>query len=131
MTNDSKSDIIKSEEKNINGSGHIKENIVIGKSVGASGKNYPVKLPDGNHSKFAEGTEIVDIKTFAGNGTDIPIREAIFLENDYEISADKWEKVRGTGYVLDKNIPRKAEIHWYEAEGLKVKMKVKRWYDEG
>lgn len=128
-----KSGIIKSQEKksdSINGSGHIKDNIEIGRSVGASGKNYPVKLPDGNHSKFAEGTEIVDIKTFAGKGTNIPIREAIFLENDYGIKAEKWEKVRGTGYVLDKNTPRKAEVHWYEAEDLKVKMKVKRWYDE-
>ncbi|MGN1118785.1 MAG: phage portal protein, partial [Oscillospiraceae bacterium] len=100
-----KSGIIKSQGKkseSINGSGHIKDNIEIGRSVGASGKNYPVKLPDGNHSKFAEGTEIVDIKTFAGKGTNVPIREAIFLENDYGIKAEKWEKVRGTGYVLDK-----------------------------
>lgn len=124
---------MKSQETNaeiINGSELIKDNIEIGKSLGASGKNYPVKLPDGNYSKFAEGTEIVDVKTFAGKGTNIPIKEAIFLENDYKIKAEKWEKVRGTGYVLDKSTPRKAEVHWYEAENLKVKMKVKRWYDE-
>lgn len=124
---------MKSQETNaeiINGSELIKDNIEIGKSLGASGKNYPVKLPDGNYSKFAEGTEIVDVKTFAGKGTNIPIKEAIFLENDYKIKAEKWEKVRGTGYVLDKSTPRKAEVHWYEADNLKVKMKVKRWYDE-
>ena len=122
------SGIIKSKEKSF-GSGQI-NNIEIGKSLGASGKNYPVKLPDGNHSKFAEGTEIVDIKIFAGKGTNDPIKEAVFLENNYKIKSSEWSKVRGTGYVLDNNVPRKAEVHWYEAGGLKVKMKVKRWYDE-
>ena len=44
------------------GSGIIKTDEVIGRSVGAAGKNYPVKLPDGNHSKFAEGSTISKIK---------------------------------------------------------------------
>lgn len=112
-------------------SGIIKPDEYIGKSLGASGKNYPVKLPNGDHSKFAEGTEIFDIRIFAGKGTNNQIREAIFLENCYGIKSSEWVKVRGTGYVLDKGSPRKAEVHWYEAGKLKVKMKVKRWYDEG
>lgn len=49
--------------------GIIKENITIGRSLGTAGKNYPVKLPDGNHAKFAEGTEIIKTKVFAGKGT--------------------------------------------------------------
>lgn len=109
----------------------IKENIVIGRSVGAAGKNYPVKLPDGNHSKFAEGSTISKIKVFAGNGTNVPIREAIFLESNYGIQADKWQKVRGEGTVVFEGKNRIAEIHWYEAEGEKIKIKVKRWLDEG
>lgn len=112
-------------------SGIIKENEVIGRSVGASAKNYPVRLPDGNHAKFAEGTEITKIKVFAGNGTDMPIRNAIFLENDYGKPADIWQKVRGEGAVIFEGKKRIAEIHWYEADNEKYEIKVKRWLDEG
>lgn len=111
-------------------SGIIKENEVIGRSVGASAKNYPVRLPDGNHAKFAEGTEITKIKVFAGNGTDMPIRNAIFLENDYNIPANKWQKIRGEAIILESGKKRRVEIHWYEAENQKVKIKVKRYLDE-
>ena len=111
-------------------SGIIKENEVIGRSVGASAKNYPVRLPDGNHAKFAEGTEITKIKVFAGNGTDMPIRNAIFLENDYGKPSDKWQKVRGEGVVIFEGKKRIAEIHWYEADNEKYEIKVKRWLDE-
>lgn len=112
------------------GSCIIKENIVIGRSVGAAGKNYPVKLPDGNHAKFAEGSTITKIKVFAGEGTNVPIREAIFLESNYGIQADKWQKVRGEGIIIENGIKRTVEIHWYEADGEKIKMKVKRYLDE-
>lgn len=115
---------------NSGGSGIIKENIVIGRSVGAAGKNYPVKLPDGNHAKFAEGSTITKIKVFAGEGTNVPIREAIFLESNYGIQADKWQKVRGEGIIIENGIKRTVEIHWYEADGEKIKMKVKRYLDE-
>ena len=107
-----------------------KENIYIGKSVGASGKNYPVKLPEGGHAKFAEGTEITDIKVFAGKGTDIPIKNAKFLESDYGVPADEWEKVRGTAYINSNGKNRKAEVHWYEGGNQKVQFKVKRYYDD-
>ncbi len=110
--------------------GIIKENITFGRSLGAAGKNYPVKLPDGNHAKFAEGSEIIKIKVFAGKGTDKPIRNAIFLENDYGISADKWQKVRGEGVILFEGQKRIAEVHWYEADDERYDIKVKRWLDE-
>ncbi len=108
----------------------IKENEIIGRSAGAAGKNYPVKLPDGNYAKFAEGSQITQIKVFAGNGTNKPIRNAIFLESNYGISADKWQKLRGEAVIVEKGKNRPAEIHWYEAEGTKVEIKVKRWFDE-
>ncbi len=111
-------------------SGIIKENIVIGRSVGAAGKNYPVKLLSGNHAKIVEGTEITGIKTFAGKGTDTPIRVAKQLEDKYKIKAEKWEKVRGTAYIRENGTNRKVEIHWYEADGERVEMKVKRYFDE-
>jgi len=116
---------------NSGGSGIIKTDEVIGRSVGAAGKNYPVKLPDGNHSKFAEGSTISKIKVFAGDGTDTPIRNAIYLECDYGIPAEKWQKVRGEGTVVFEGKKRIAEIHWYEADNEKYDMKVKRWLDEG
>ena len=123
---------VKSGVDNSGKSGIIEEkNIIIHKSVGASGKNYPVKLPDGNHGKFAEGTEITKVKRFAGKGTKTPIREAIFLENDYGISADEWKKMRGEGVIVYEKQNRLAEVHWYEAEGQRKRMKVKRWLDEG
>ena len=112
-------------------SGIIDDNkIIVGKSVGASGKNYPVKLPTGNHAKLAEGTEITGIKAIAGKGTNTPIRVAGLLENNYGIKAAEWKKVRGTGFVKTGGIVRKAELHWYEADDTRVEMKVKRYFDE-
>lgn len=111
-------------------SGIIKEKIIVGKSVGAASKNYPIKLPSGNHAKIVEGTEVTGIKTFAGKGTNTPIRVAQQLEEKYHVKADKWEKVRGTAIIRVNGKNRKAEIHWYEADGERVEMKVKRYYDE-
>lgn len=112
-------------------SGIIKEkDINIFKSVGAAGKNYPVKLPNGNHSKLAEGTKITKVKVIMGYGTDTELRDRFYLEREYGISADKWQKVRGEGIVVFNNENRIAEVHWYEAEGQREKMKVKRWLDE-
>ena len=112
-------------------SGIIKEkDINIFKSVGAAGKNYPVKLPNGNHSKLAEGTKITKVKVIMGYGTDTELRDRFYLEREYGISADKWQKVRGEGIVVFNNENRIAEVHWYEAEGQREKMKIKRWLDE-
>ena len=111
-------------------SGIIKENIEIGRSLGAASKNYPIKLPTGNHGKILEGTEITDVVTFAGKGTKNPIRVAKTLEKLYDIPADEWEKVRVTAYIRAGNVNKKAELHWYEARGVRVEMKVKKYYDE-
>ena len=127
-----KEQIVKNKSvANSENSGIIKEDEIIGRSVGAAGRNYPVRLPNGNHAKFAEGTTITKIKVFAGKGTDIPIREAIYLENDFGIPAEDWQKIRGEGIIVFKGKNRPAEIHWYEADGEKFKLKVKRWLDEG
>ena len=120
---------VKNDIINIKGGGIVKSDETIHRSLGAAGKNYPVKLPDGNHSKFAEGTQITNIKIFAGKDTGIPIRDAIYLENEFGIQADKWQKVRGEGMIINNGKPCKAELHWYEADGQKEKMKIKRWID--
>lgn len=104
--------------------------IKVSRSVGAAGKNYPVKMLDSKqHTKLAEGQRI-EGSTFAGYGTDREIRDRFRLERDYGISADKWEKVSGKGYVIVDGKSILAELHWYEAEGEIVEMKVKRYLDE-
>jgi hypothetical protein len=116
--------------ENSDNSGIIKS-ISIGRSVGAASKNYPVKLLDSKqHTKLVEGQKI-EGKTFAGKGTNTDIRERFRLEREYHIEAEKWEKVSGNGYVLVEGKKKKAELHWYEADGEIYEMKVKRYLDEG
>ena len=112
-------------------SGIIKEkDINIFKSVGAAGKNYPVKLPNGNHSKLAEGTKITKVKVIMGYGTDTELRDRFYLEREYGISADKWQKVRGEGIILENGTKKRVELHWHEADGYRELMKVKEYLDE-
>lgn len=102
----------------------------IGRSVGAATKNYPVKMPDSKqHVKLAEDQK-VEGTAFAGKGTKKEIRDKFRLESFYKIPADEWQKVSGVGYVMVDGKPRKAELHWYEADGEIVEMKVKRFYEE-
>lgn len=108
----------------------MKPDEIIHRSLGAAGKNYPIKLPNGNHAKFAEGTAITHIKVFAGKDTNVPIRDAMYLEAEFGIKAEKWQKMRGEGIIMNNGKPCRAEVHWYEAEGQKEKMKVKRWIDD-
>ena len=108
-----------------------RKNIIIPKSLGASGRNYPVRLPSGGHTKLAEGTEITKVKVIMGEGTKIPINDRFYLEREYHIPADKWQKVRGEGVVVVGKKTRKAELHWYEADDYREEMKVKVWRDEG
>lgn len=128
--NNTKIKINKPSIDKISKSGIIKENIEIGRSIGAASKNYPIKLPSGNHGKILEGTEITDVVVFAGKGTGTPIRNAKLLEERYDIPAKEWEKVRGTAYIRAGDTNKKAELHWYEARGLRVEMKVKKYYED-
>lgn len=102
----------------------------IGKSLSAATKNYPVLLPDGNHGKFAEGTAITKVKIIAGNGTSVQIRDKLRLESTYHIPAAEWQKARGDGYVMENRKKLHAELHWYQARGERIEIKVKRYIDE-
>lgn len=102
----------------------------IGKSVGASAKNYPVKMPESKqHVKLAEGQKIEGV-VFAGKGADKEIRDRFRLESTHGHPASEWQKVSGKGFVIVDGKKKKAELHWYEAEGEIVEMKVKRFYDD-
>lgn len=102
----------------------------VGKSVGAAAKRYSVKLPESDqHTKLAEDQRI-EGTAFAGKGTDKEIRVRFILESRYGIPASEWQKVSGKGEVIVDGKRRKAELHWYEAEGAMVEMKIKRYLDE-
>lgn len=110
-----------------------KDDIMIGRSVGAASKNYPVKAPDSKqHYKFAEGTSITKIKIIMGNGTNKP------LSNKYKIALkcnidnpDAIQKLRGEGFVMVEGKKRRTELHWYEDDtGERYEFKVKRFLDE-
>lgn len=104
--------------------------IEIGKSLGSAAFRDVVKLPNGQLSKISEGTKITKVVVFAGKGTDKPINVAKYLSNQYNVPEEAWKKVRGEGYVDFNKAPRKAELHWFEADGVgRIKMKVKRWFD--
>lgn len=123
------------KEKYIKTLDKIKESDIIksfeiGKSIGAAAKKYPVKMPESNqHVKLAEDQKIEGI-VFAGKGAKKEIRDRFRLEATYNHPADEWQKVSGVGNVIVDGKPQKAELHWYEADGDIVEMKVKRFYDE-
>ncbi len=105
-----------------------RENIVIGKSLGAARKSIEVLLPDGAVSKLTEDTEITDVEVFAGAGTNVPLRVKDFLVQNYGGRSELWQHVKGRGYVDTEGGSRKAMLHWFEEESVGiVEMKVKGW----
>lgn len=121
----------KNELKSSENHGKIKmPDIKIIKAVGASGKNYPIELPGGNHTRFIEGTKITNVAVFAGKGTDVKIKDTKRLEATYNIPKDEWMKVSGNGYIMVNGQKRFVEVHWYQADDERYEMKVKRCFDE-
>lgn len=105
--------------------------IQVGRSLGAAAKKYNVKLPGSkDHGFLLEGQNIVG-HIFAGNGTDSELRDRYYLEANYHIPANEWQKVAGNGkVVLARHEIRYAELHWYEARGIREDFKVKRYLDK-
>ena len=100
-----------------------------GRSVGAKAKTYSVKLPGSRqHTKLAEG-QVIEGKAFAGKGTGREIRDRFILEANYKIPAAEWQKVSGKGKVIIDGQERMAELHWYEADGQRFEIKVKRFLE--
>ena len=79
--------------------------------------------------QLAEGQTITG-KVFAGKGTNIEIRDRFDLEVIYKHPANEIQKLYGNGYVVIKGKKKKAELHWYEANGEKFDIKVKRFLNE-
>ena len=99
----------------------------VGRSVGASAKNYPVRMPNSRQRvRLAEGQNITG-RVFAGKGTDVEIRDKYDISTIYNIPADEIQKVSGKGIVIVKGKEKKAELHWYEVNGERYDMKIKRF----
>jgi len=123
----------KTVDNKVKGGIIYEKDIEIGKSLGAAAFRDSVLLPDKSKGKLKEGSTITKIVTFAGKGTNKPIKVAQHLESQYNVPQSEWKKVRGDGYVErpDGNVQH-AELHWFESkETGRIKMKVKRWFDEG
>ena len=90
-----------------------------------SGKNYPIKFIGSDHVAFE--SQIVDkVTVIAGKGVATPIKDSIRLEGVYNHPSTRWEKVSGVTYLRYKGNRIKTEIHWYEANGERYEVKVKR-----
>lgn len=80
-----------------------------------------------------EGTTLTGVKAIAGKGTNVKLRDAPRLVDTYRLPdgsltyQEDWQKMRGTGIVTDNVSDFKAEIHWYQCEGIgQVEWKLKR-----
>lgn len=105
--------------------------IIIPKSLGAGAFRDVVRLPSGQLSKISEGTKITKVIVIAGKGTNTQLKVSEHLSKQYNVPHDEWKKVRGDGYVDYEGKSRHAELHWFHSDKTgRVKMKVKRWFDE-
>lgn len=111
-----------------------KDDITIGRSVGAKARNYNVKEMGNSrqHYRLAEGTKITKIKVIMGKGTKTELQDRynIAVRNGIK-EPDEIQKLRGEGFVVVKRRIRKAELHWYQANGVNYEFKIKRYLDEG
>jgi hypothetical protein len=114
FTSSQESNTIKSKDINIH------------KSLGAKAKNYEVLLPNGETTKFTEGTRITCINVIAGKGRERKIDEIQSLLAKYGGKEENWQKKKGIGYIDLDGESYKAEIHWYEEATIgKKEFKVK------
>lgn len=99
-------------------------------SLRGVGKNYPVRKNDngkpfGDHCKLDTKKDIEKAEVFAGKGTNKEIRNRRFLESNFHIPADEWQKCSGFGYVIINGKSTRVELHWYQAQGVRVDLKIK------
>lgn len=127
-------------EKNSQKKIPIKSTWIVPRSLGAVAKRYTAKSDINVTSKnesyvLKEGSKVENIELIAkGHGirTVSHLMEKYKKPNGEKTKATDWTKKKGIGVVLDKNgNQKKAELHWYECQGLgKCEFKVKRWNEE-
>ncbi len=89
-----------------------------------------VKLPDGGYGKLSNGGKVTKIVTFAGKGTNKPIKVAKGLSSRFHNEESDWSKCRGDGYVeLPDGSIKHSELHWFYSKQSDVfDLKVKRYF---
>lgn len=100
------------------------------KSLRGVGKRYPIRGNGngkhyGNHFQLDTSHDIEKVRVFAGKGTEKAIRNAIFIGNDYHVPAEELQKCSGFGYVIVDGKSVRAELHWYQANGIRIDPKIK------
>lgn len=107
----------------------IKDNLFTDSFKKGSGKNYPIKFIGSDHVKF-DSQKVENVIVIAGKGVKTPIRDAPRLESFYKHPKNKWQKISGTTKIKFKGKSLKAEIHWYEANGQREEIKLKRIFED-
>ena len=106
------------------------ETFEIGRSLGAAAMNYDIRDPQtGRFYKFAEGTKITDVVTFAGKGTNKSLRREVVrgLTREFGGKPSDWKHSKGIGTIDRDYKYQDAEVHWFENRGTKVGFKIKEW----
>lgn len=106
-----------------------KDNIETKEFKKGSRKNYPINISDSNYTKFIS-TFVKKVTVIAGSGVKEQLNDAPRLESFYNQPKAKWQKVSGEATIFFNGKSRKAEIHWYEANGQREEIKVKRWIND-
>ncbi|WP_010247788.1 hypothetical protein [Peptoniphilus rhinitidis] len=106
-----------------------KDNLFTDDFKKGSGKNYPIKFIGSDHVKF-DSQKVENVIVIAGQGVKTPIRDAPRLESFYRHPKNKWQKISGTTKIKFKGKTLKAEIHWYEANGQREEIKLKRIFED-
>lgn len=110
---------------------------LIGRSLGAAAKTYEVIIPPSLtglskpiKTKTSEGKWISRGVLIAGKGHPSKIHSELdSLKQEYpDIPVEEWKKMAGNGWIDDLGISRRAELHWYECDGVRyARMKVKKF----
>ncbi len=123
---------VKAIDKSLESSIIKSSDIEIGRSLGAAAFRDRVWVEGKGYYYLAEGSSITKVVVFAGKGTKTPLRVAGGLSQKFGGKTEDWQHTRGEGVVVFEGENRRAELHWFEnADVGRVKMKVKRWFDEG
>lgn len=108
--------------------------IQIGRSVGAAAFRDEVTIPSRVtgldrpiKTRLSEGSRLTHITPIAGKGHKDKIHSELdSLKDEFpNIPRGEWTKYAGQGFVDDLGLSRRAELHWYAAEGAgRVRMRL-------
>ena len=98
-------------------------------SLGAKWSNYDIRMPDGTVVHFQEGSKLHHKEVFAGKGCKRKIDDIERVSRLFPDSRPQdIEKVKAVGTIVTETGEAiEAEIHWYQADGLRDEHKVKRF----